>query len=183
VGPQTKPVLAFADPSTTGLAGPDRSSTVSSAVNVDGSFTVAAWLKPGSGGGSVAVSAGASDAVTLGASATVWQFCVRNGGGSSSCVTAPLTSGAGWKHVAGVSDAVNKRLRVYVDGALVASVDRPASMPAAAGSVPVSVGASVSGGVVTARWSGQIADPAVFEGVATAGQLGYLRTGTDPVNG
>jgi len=182
VGPQNKPVLAFADPSTTGLTGPDRTSTVTNAANVDGSFTVAAWLKPGSGGGSVAMSAGATDAVTLGATASAWQFCVRNGAGAQSCVTAPNTTGAVWKHIAGVSDAVNQRLRLYVDGGLVASIDRPASMPAAAGVVPVSVGATVSGGAVTSRWAGQIADPALFEGVATLSQLKTLRLGSDPAS-
>lgn len=183
VGPQNKPVLAFADPATTGLTGPDRTSTATNAANVDGSFTVAAWLKPGSGGGAVALSAGATDAVTLGSTSTNWQFCVRNGAGTQTCVTAPNTTGTAWKHVAGVSDAVNKRLRIYVDGALMASIDRPASMPAAAGNVPVSAGAAVSGGTIASRWAGQIADPALLEGVATADQLKALRLGTDPANG
>lgn len=179
--PLPKPVLGFADPATTGLTGPDFTASSGAVGPIQGSFTVAAWLKPGLGGGATAVALGDQAGVTLGLQSGAWRFCVPTNGGTPACATAPSAAGE-WAYVAGVSDTVNGELRVYVDGALAGRAPRP-STATAVGSPGVAVGVSQSGGVVAARWAGLIADPAVFAGVATASQLIELQSGQDPADG
>jgi len=176
-----KSVLGFADPATTGLTGPDFTSSSSSVAAFAGSYAVAAWLKPGTAGAGTAVSMGSGSASRLGVSTAGWEFCIATTSGSS-CVTAPRPTGDQWVHVAGVVDVVNGQLRLYLDGSLAASVLRSDGAQNL-GSSTVDVGVSRNAGAVTARWPGQIADVAVFSGVPTSSQLGQLRLGQDPAEG
>lgn len=177
-----KPVLGFVDPSTSGLTGPAYSSSSAAVANVDSSFTLAAWLKPGAGGATTAVSVGTNNRMSIGTTADKWQFCVKDTAAKSTCVTASRSAAADWTHVAGVSDSVNGRLLLYVDGALAATVVRPTNL-GTAGVSKVDVGVTLASGAVTSRWSGQIADPAFFAGVATASQLTDLLSNRDPIGG
>ncbi|MGN7979442.1 LamG domain-containing protein [Microbacterium sp. 22195] len=176
-----KSVLGFADPATTGLTGPDFSASSSAVSAFAGSYSVAAWLKPGASGTGTAVSMGAGSASRIAVTAGNWEFCAATSTGSS-CVSAARPTGDQWVHVAGVADVVNGQLRLYLDGALAATAPRPDTAQNLGSSV-VDVGVARSAGAVAARWPGQLADVAVFGGVPTSSQLAALRLGTDPAQG
>lgn len=185
--PLNKPVLGFADPSTIApaLAGPTHTRSSGAVVNPTSSFTVATWAKPGTGGATSIVSTDAAAAgFELGATATQWQFCLRPAPPAATvCAVKARTSDADWTHVAGVWDAASAQLRLYVSGALEAATSFTWQAGTPSTVLPVNVGATVNAGAVTARWSGLIADPALFSGVATAPQLNTLGSGNDPAAG
>lgn len=153
--------------------------------NLTTSFTVGAWLKPSSGGAAAAMSTKTSAAgFELGATGDRWQFCLRPSASAGPvCASATRPSDATWTHVSGVWDAANGQIRLYVNAALANTV--PFGWPADTPTTPQTlyVGSTVSDTTVTGRWSGQLADPATFTGVATASQLSELRSGKDPSNG
>lgn len=182
--PLPKPVLGFVDPTSSGLAGPNYTASAGSVIMAGNSFSMAAWLKPGIGGSDRAMSIGSSLG-TLGVKADSWEFCRKGSDfGAASCVSAPRSSASNWVHVAGVYDAVSQELRLYIDGAWAATGMRGLSGEANPPSSLVAVGVTTdSWGRVSSRWTGQIADPAVFQGVATASQLQVLRSGSDPADG
>jgi hypothetical protein len=185
--PLNKPVLGFADPSTItpALTGPTHTSSATAVIAPTSSFTVSAWAKPATGGGTSVVSTDLTAAgFTLGATTTQWQFCLRAAASATPvCAVKTRTADADWTHLSGVWDAANGQIRLYIRGVLASSTSYtwPAGTPTI--SQPVRVGATVNAGTVTARWAGQIADPAVFAGVATAAQLDTLSTGNDPAAG
>lgn len=176
-----KPVLGFADPATTGLTGSDFSATAAPVAAFAGSYAVAAWLKPASATAGTALGVGTNSTLRLSASSSAWEFCVPTST-ASACVSTPLGTVDEWVHVAGVVDRVNGQLRVYLDGALAATAALPSTAPNI-GTGTVDIGVRRSGGTVTARWPGQIADVAIFGGIPTSSQLSTLRLGADPAEG
>lgn len=153
-------------------------------VSATQSFTASAWVKPGVGGTPRALSTDDSGAgFRLGVSASTWHFCLRTAGGAETCASEPRLSD-NWTYLTGVWDATNGQLRLYADGDPLGD-PVPYAWPSgtSTAAVPVTVGAAVSGGVVSNRFAGLIADPGVLQGVATRSQLLELRAGRDPLNG
>ncbi len=185
--PLSKPVLGFADPSTIvpALTGPTRTTSAAPVVNPTASFTVAGWAKPGTSGATTVVGTDSAAAgFELGATPTQWQFCLRASATATPvCAAAPRIANADWTHLAGVWDAANGQIRLYLRGSLAASASFGWPGGTSTALLPVDIGATVNNGTVTSRWAGQIADPAVFAGVATAAQLDTLGSGNDPITG
>jgi hypothetical protein len=168
---------------TTPTGGPTTTSA-GPVLNPTQSFTVSAWVKPSDGGTPRALATDDSGAgFRLGVSASTWHFCLRTASGAETCATEPRLASE-WTHLTGVWDAVNGQLRLYRNGDLQGD-PVPYAWPSGTSTTPVAVtvGAAVSSGVVSSRFTGLIADPAVFQGVATQGQLSELRAGRDPLNG
>ncbi len=177
--PLLKPVLGFVQPS----SGSSHTSAATTDMSLHGSFTLAAWLKPGVGGGSTALSIGPNGTVELGASAHHWRFCYRTMALAEGCLETPRSPSAGWTHLAIVRDSSNSQIRLYVDGALAAIAQNVSFDAGAASTNTFDVGVTLVNQVAADRWTGQIADPAWFGTVATASQLIALRAGQDPANG
>lgn len=178
-----KPVASLGYVLRTKPTGPASTRTASPVVKPVSSFTVAAWLKP-EGAGGVAVSTVGTSGFWLGATADAWQFCLRpQAPAEQVCASNPRRGNAPWTHVSGVWDAANQDLRLYLNGSIAAraAFSWPAGTPATA--MTLNVGAVAPTGTVRARWAGQLADPAVYAGVATASQLGLLDVGNDPAQG
>lgn len=167
------------------LFGAKVTSSSQTTTGVTASFTVGAWVKPGSGGSTAAVSTNASSAgFELGATSDRWQFCLRSSATTTPvCATAVKPANATWTHIAGVWDATNGQSRLYVNGALASTVSFTWPAGTSSTAQTVYVGSTMSASTVTGRWSGQLADPSVFTGVASASQISLLRSGQDPVNG
>lgn len=170
---------------TSSPAGASVTSSAQATTAVTGSFSVGVWVKPATGGATAAVSTNASSAgFELGATSDRWRFCLRSSPPAGQvCATAVRPANASWTHVAGVWDATNGQMRLYVNAALASTVAFawPSGTPSTAQNIYV--GSAMSGSAVTSRWSGQLADPSVFSGVASASQISLLRSGQDPVNG
>ena len=185
--PLNKPVFGFADPSSIvpALAGPTHTQSAAAVITPASSFTVAAWAKPGTGGATSVVSTDLAGAgFELGATSTQWRFCLRTAAPSTPvCAVTARTADADWTHLAGVWDAANGQIRLYLRGVLASSTGFTWPAGSATAGQPLRIGAAVNAGAVTSRWAGQIADPAVFAGVATAAQLDTLATGNDPAAG
>ncbi|MGC0370109.1 LamG-like jellyroll fold domain-containing protein [Microbacterium sp. SLBN-111] len=175
--------LGYVSPSAR-TAGPTTRSDSASAVNFNASFTAAAWLKPGSGTAAALSTSVSGAGMSLGSSSTSWRFCLRpSPSGTQKCVTTARQSTSVWTHVAGVWDAGNNEMRLFINGQKAATVSYSWPSGTTLGSAALDVGATLDGSSVVSRWTGQIADPAVFAGVATSSQLSVLRTGQDPLNG
>lgn len=161
-----------------------RTTTQSGVIRPTASFTVASWLKPGVGGAASAFSTDTSvPGFQLGATASQWQFCLSRRNVTPVCATAPRPANADWTHISGVWDAANGEMRLYIRGSLAATT--PYVWPAGTDDLPTSiyVGGAHKLYAKTENWTGLIADPAVFAGVATPAQLGTLADGQDPANG
>jgi hypothetical protein len=99
-----------------------------------------------------------------------WSFLVKDTNSQASTTlvavspTAITTADVGrWTHVAGSFDAAEKKLKLYVDGALVASVDRTGTPWSATGKF--AVGRGFAAAVATNFFNGSIADVQVFDRV------------------
>jgi len=148
------------------------------------SFTTAAWVKTDTAGRTT-VPMSTDDAgagFTLEATDTEWRFCTK-GTSPVTCVTTPRQNSEGWTHVAAEFDAANTELRLYINGVLASSTGF--AWPAGTSTTPVAL--NVGGRSVNGIWawslSGQIADPSVFAGILTAGEITSLRAGQDPLLG
>lgn len=155
--------------------------TTGPVIDTSKSFTVAAWLKPattmGSGQGeSAIVQAGTNEsAFYLEYSQTSWALCIPSSDAvsySGACVTLDAGAVAGqWRYVAGVYDAANHQLMLYVgtsDQITTPAITTNVSAPTSTG--PVLFGQDRLNSV-TRYWNGEIADPVVMQGVADKNQL------------
>jgi Concanavalin A-like lectin/glucanases superfamily len=154
--------------------------TAGPVVNTTGSFSVAGWARL-----AAMPTTDAKFAVQEGTDASgfelgirrvgttltpYWSFVMKDTAAQSStaiAVTAPAavtTADLGrWIHVAGVFDAAEKKVRLYVNGVQVAQADRTATPWAANGKF--AVGRGFSGGVTANFWNGSLADVQVYDRV------------------
>jgi hypothetical protein len=158
--------------------------TGSAVVNTAGSFSVAAWLRPSmldpagdrnALGQDYAMTADPTKAggfylgMRHGGSDARWSFQMHDTPDKFSAsrpifAATPLTAAdvGRWTHIAGVFDATEKKMRLYVNGTLAAEGDRTAAPWASTGRF--TVGRTFWGGSGN-FWPGQIADVQVFDRV------------------
>ncbi|MEN3612874.1 LamG domain-containing protein [Plantactinospora sp. ZYX-F-223] len=151
--------------------------TTEAVLDTTGSYSVAAWVRPGvlpTTDSDVATQEGTdAGAFALGIRhlgsppAPYWAFTVQEGveeSGATRTAAAPASVSAAdlsrWTHLAGVYDRTAGKLRLYVDGVMVAEVDRTATPWAATGRF--AVGRGFSGGAPANWWNGGIADLRVY---------------------
>ncbi|GAA0524202.1 hypothetical protein GCM10010172_00760 [Paractinoplanes ferrugineus] len=152
--------------------------TTSSVVDTTGSFSVSGWVSLGAfptadvkfatQDGTDA--AGFEIGVRRNGSVPYWSFLMRDTGAQSSATVVAVSPVAitsadvgRWTQVAGVFDAAEKKLRLYIDGALVAQADRTATPWSATGKF--AVGRGFASGAAGGYFNGSIADVQVFDRV------------------
>ncbi|MBF9127996.1 LamG domain-containing protein [Plantactinospora sp. S1510] len=99
-----------------------------------------------------------------------WAFVMKDTAAQSSATRAAVTTTAipagqvgRWTHIAGVYDKVAGKLRLFIDGILVAEADRPVTPWQAGGRFVI--GRGFSHGTAGNWWKGAIADAQVFDRV------------------
>ncbi|WP_369930932.1 LamG-like jellyroll fold domain-containing protein [Plantactinospora sp. BC1] len=171
--------------------------TTAKVVDTNASFSVAAWVRLGAlptADVKIATQEGQDAAGfdfgvrRMGTGLTpYWSFLMKDTAAQSSTSrmavspTAITAADVGrWTHLAGVYDATEKKIRLYVDGQQVAEADRTAVPWQAAGRF--AVGRGFGSGAVENWWNGAIAEMQVFDRVLVAhdftGQLA-----SDPLSG
>ncbi|MGI5145542.1 LamG-like jellyroll fold domain-containing protein [Plantactinospora sp. CA-294935] len=172
--------------------------TAASVVDTTRSFSVAAWVRLGAVPTTADVKVVAQSGVDaagfelgvrrMGTPLTpYWSFVMKDTAAQSSTTRAAVSTAAitgadvgRWTHLAGVYDATEKMLRLYVNGQQVAEAERTAAPWPASGRLVV--GHSFNAGAVALWWNGAIADVQVFDRVLVrhdfTGQLAM-----DPLSG
>ncbi|WP_329274986.1 LamG-like jellyroll fold domain-containing protein [Streptomyces sp. NBC_00691] len=97
------------------------------------------------------------------------------GGNRARYVTTPETGR--WYHLVGVRDAAKNEIRLYVDGALVATA---ASGPADVGTGPLSVGRAKWGGGNVDFWKGSVDQVRAFDKALTSEEVAALHAQQKP---
>ncbi|GAB1644301.1 LamG-like jellyroll fold domain-containing protein [Krasilnikovia sp. MM14-A1259] len=182
---------------TASFNGNSAQATTAAVVNTAGSFSVAAWVRL-----SDVPTTDVTFATQDGSDAAGFEIGVRHAGGSStsswsfamhdtaaqSSTTRTATAGTPitsadadrWTHVAGVYDATEQKLSLYVDGTRVAQTDRPTGGWQASGTF--AVGRGYASGSAANWWKGQLFDVEAFDRVLVpqdfTGQLA-----SDPTSG
>lgn len=155
--------------------------TASALVNTTSSFTVAAWVRLGvlpTGSDMKFATQDGPDAAgfELGVRrigsplVPYWSLVMKDTSAQTSASLAAVSPTAitaadvgRWTHVAGTFDAAEKKLKLYVDGTLVASVDRTGTPWSATGKF--AVGRGFANAAVGSFFNGSIADVQVFDRV------------------
>jgi hypothetical protein len=176
------------------LNGTDEALTTAGPVlRTDQSFTVAAWMRPHAlgvdrtavsqrGAEQSAFFLGLRRITASGGDQYRWTFSMPSRDDdvgetwvNVSDATHPLTVAdlSAWTHVAGVFDATGGQVRIYVDGALVATAAWPNGWSSTG---PLEIGRgwwSPDGGPARSvdAWAGDVDDVLVFHGAATASQI------------
>ncbi|SDY42039.1 D-mannose binding lectin [Micromonospora pattaloongensis] len=171
--------------------------TAASVVATTGSFSVAAWVRLNAvptTDAKIAVQEGTDAAGfdfgvrRMGSPLTpYWSFLLKDTSAQSSASRAAVSTVAitsadvgKWTHVAGVYDAAEQRVRLYVNGVRVAEADRSVSPWAASGKFVV--GRGFGFGAAENWWSGSIAGVQVFNRVLV-GQDFIGQLGSDELSG
>jgi hypothetical protein len=153
--------------------------TTTGVVDSSRSFTVGAWVNPSAtptyDADAVSLSGTTRSGFELGYRLNLGQWCfsataadTSAGTRTAACTSTALTNGA-WTHLAGVYDAVNGQLRLYVNGTLAATTSYTAGWNATG---PLVVGRGLSTTGTNIAWfGGSISDVQVYSGV-----LGDLTT-------
>jgi len=143
------------------------------AVRTDDSFTVTAWVQldalPAADAAAVSQGGARSSGFTLGyvAQGPRWSFGMATADTDGASVTRtrsdPVPYAMEWAHVAGVYDALARKLRVYVGGQLVASTETDhLSTWNSAG--PLQLGRALTGGAFAGHWPGIVDDVRTYQG-------------------
>lgn len=143
------------------------------AVRTDDSFTVTAWVQldtlPPADAAVLAQSGTRAAGFTLGyaAQGPRWSFGMADADADGAPVTRTRSDAVPyameWTHVAGVYDALAKKLRVYVGGQLVATTETAhASTWNATG--PLQLGRAQRDGAFTGHWPGIVDDVRTYQG-------------------
>jgi hypothetical protein len=143
--------------------------TLGTVVDTRQSFTAGAWLTPSASPAGAPATALAQEGLGgtgfgLGLSADgSWQFRVHGASGDA-VASAPGTAFPGFAaYVAGVADAINHEVRLYVNGGLASVAGfTPATGHALDGAATVG-GRLVRTGVVAERWTGQVGNPVLAQ--------------------
>ncbi|MEU9447399.1 LamG domain-containing protein [Streptomyces sp. NPDC048277] len=140
------------------------------AADTSGTFSVDAWVRPDAlDGDSTAVSR--SSAFTLGTAADptsgapVWSFTVPTRDGGTARVTGGAPERGEWAHLAGVYDAEQRTVRLYVNGTSAGTAE---NVVAGGGAGALRLGADGTGG----HWHGLLTDVNVWDRVLVAGEAG-----------
>jgi hypothetical protein len=170
--------------------GSPTATTASSVVDTTKSFTVSAWLTPGTNtttGTFTALSngSGADSDFTLGIAGGKWQFCARVPGTPSTtksdCVLGSAVTTNQPTFVTGTYDAANSLISIWFGTtapyAYANHIVTGTPTPAGGGLL---VGADRSSGSTVTGWSGLINNPSIYQGVATGNQLSKISTDIDP---
>lgn len=143
------------------------------AARTDDSFTVTAWVQldslPAADAAAVSQSGTRASGFTLGyaAEGPRWTFGMANADADGAPVTRTRSDAAPfameWTHVAGVYDALARKLRVYVGGQLVSSteVDHSSAWNSAG---PLQLGRAMTDGVFAGHWPGIVDDVRTYQG-------------------
>jgi hypothetical protein len=159
------------------------SSDASTPVDISHGFSVATWLRPGTGtGAQVAVAqngpSGSATWIGLDAGGHV-QFCLESaetadGSFNGDCATAPAGLAAGqWSQVAASWNGFSHKLLLYVNGSLVASASHT-STPALTGAFVIGHGSLH--GAAASYWQGDVADTATYDDALADSQISDLAT-------
>ncbi|MFI7453532.1 LamG-like jellyroll fold domain-containing protein [Nonomuraea sp. NPDC049714] len=143
------------------------------AMRTDDSFTVTAWVQldslPAADAAAVAQNGNRASGFTLGyaAQGPRWSFGMADTDADGAPVTRTHSDtvpfAMEWAHVAGVYDALAKKLRVYVGGQLVATteVDHLSNWNSTG---PLQLGRALHDGAVTGQWPGIVDDVRTYQG-------------------
>ena len=162
------------------------------AVDTLASFTVSAWVQPVAASSSPRYHSimAQSGAVNSGfylqeIPGGFMRFCIRTQAGTPTldCATASsVTPDGTWVFVTGIWDSANSQVRLVIGAAAqpaaVASHVKPSGDASATG--VLTVGSAMSSGATVNQWSGLIAAPTIFPGVADSYQLANLYFRSDP---
>lgn len=142
----------------------------------DASFSVGAWAKVDAVTGAEQLVLAEGDDVRskfklmVGASGT-WAFTVSSSNGTGATwqsATSPAAVVPGeWTHLVGVYDLATKQVRLYVNGALVATGTTSGTPDPGFGKVNIGCGGTASGGAGTARFAGAISTVRLWRGALT----------------
>ncbi|WP_231618677.1 LamG-like jellyroll fold domain-containing protein [Nonomuraea sp. SBT364] len=143
------------------------------AVRTDDSFTVSAWVQldslPAADASAVAQSGTRASGFSLGyaAEGPRWTFGMADADADGAAVVRTRSDAVPyameWTHVAGVYDALAKKLRVYVGGRLVTSTETGHSSGWNA-TGPLQLGRAPAGGVFGGHWPGIVDDVRTYQG-------------------
>ncbi|MEU1339240.1 LamG domain-containing protein [Streptomyces sp. NPDC005827] len=144
--------------------------SLDTALDTSDTFSLDAWVRPDTlTGGATAVSRSsglALAAVTDPASgAPVWSFTVPTRDGGTAQVTGGAPEPGEWAHLAGVYDAEQRTVRLYVNGTSVGTAE---NVQAAGGTGALRLGADGNGG----HWQGLLTDVNVWDRVLVAQEAG-----------
>ncbi|MEU6248275.1 LamG domain-containing protein [Glycomyces sp. NPDC047010] len=156
----------------------------------DASFSVGAWAKVDAvTGAEQLVLAEGDDArskfkLMLGANGS-WSFTVSvpNGTGAtwqSATATASAVPGT-WVHLIGVYDLAAKQVRLYVDGALVATGTASGTAEPGYGKINIGCGANSSGTAAGGKFTGAISTVQLWRGALTSDQAADVHGGNPAV--
>jgi hypothetical protein len=144
-------------------------------VDTSKSFTVGAWLTPTAVNGTAQTAMAAVGQNNAGFALKItagghWCFQVLSSSGFGQAVAGPAVAEGQPVFVAGVWDAINHEMRLYVNGSLASNQGYWPDSPS-----PVDQGIALGFGW-TAKdfWNGQIANPVVVQGQLTNTQLGLM---------
>lgn len=163
-------VLNFSATSTTRMK-----SSPGLVVDTTKSFTVGAWLTPTAVNGTAQTAMAAVGQNNAGfalklTAAGHWCFQVLSSSGFGQAVGSTAVTQGQPVFVAGVWDAINHEMRLYVNGSLASNQTYWPASPS-----PVDQGVTLgSGWSSNDFWNGQIANPVVVPGELTSGQLGQM---------
>lgn len=161
--------------------GTSSAATAPSVVSTTGSFSVAAWVRLGALPNTSDVKAVAQDGADaagfelgvrrIGSPLTpYWSFTMKDTSAQTSTTRAAVSTVAitqsdvnRWVHLAGVYDATDKKIRLFVNGVQVSEVDRTAAPWPATGKFAVGRGFGFGAG--SNWWNGSIADVQAFDRV------------------
>jgi Concanavalin A-like lectin/glucanases superfamily len=153
--------------------------TLGAVVDTRRSFTAGAWLTPtttpaGAAATALAQEGAGGTGFELGLTADGhWQFRVHGPSALSAAIAPGIAAPGSAVYVAGVADAVNHEVRLYVNGGLAAD----AGFAPARGHSPdgvAAVGGRLAGSGVADRWTGQIGNPVLAEAALTPTDQGLL---------
>lgn len=152
-------------------ASAEQAITVPDSTAFRGIFTITAWMYVSSTGESMAIMSKPQGSETDNS----WQLELRDtnklsfSGGSTHYLETPanIASGA-WRHVAGTWDGTRKRL--YIDGALVASVDSSITYDTHL----VYLGADQNNGNTVLYWNGTLDDLRIYNRVLSPAEIATL---------
>ena len=152
------------------------------------SFSVAAWAHLGDEAKNAAVISqlgGVATAFELGVSKGRWSFAMTDADTSAPVHTIRASAGAAtadpstWVHLVGVYDDGARKLRLYIDGAPVATTAFGSPWKA---SGALTIGRSQVRGGYADFWPGAVADVRVFRGAVGHAQVRELFEGTRPAS-
>lgn len=170
-GDQFTPDVAF--PGTTGSL-----ATGSNAIDLTGSFTVSAWVKPGTAGCmAMSQDGSAYPGMYVATSGSTWALYLAKDNASAGWNGDAITGGAvqpeSWAHLQATYNNTTKVMSLYVDDTLVAYGNHTAPSSGNGATGAFRLGSNIDGGKQTNYCTGQIAQVQTWNGAALAPNQPY----------